>query len=128
MHAQEAASELHLYIACCLFYMQDYKEARDAALKGPKKNALRNRILFHIAHRLADETSLMQHHQALADNTEDQLSLAAIHYLRGHYQEATDVYKRLLLENRDDIALNVYVAMCYCTFPCVSHHAESPPN
>ena len=42
-----------------------------------------------------------------------QLSLAAIHYLRGHFQEATDIYKRLLLENREDLALNVYVAMCY---------------
>lgn len=28
-------------------------------------------------------------------------------------QQATDIYKRLLLENRDDLALNVYVAMCY---------------
>lgn len=28
-------------------------------------------------------------------------------------QKATDIYKRLLLENRDDLALNVYVAMCY---------------
>lgn len=27
--------------------------------------------------------------------------------------KATDIYKRLLLENRDDLALNVYVAMCY---------------
>ncbi len=39
--------------------------------------------------------------------------MAAIHYLRSHFQEATDIYKRLLLENRDDLALNVYVAMCY---------------
>jgi hypothetical protein len=28
-------------------------------------------------------------------------------------QEATDIYKKLLLECRDNIALNVYVAMCY---------------
>ena len=42
-----------------------------------------------------------------------QLSLASIHYLRNHYQEATDIYKRLLLESRDSIALNVYVALCY---------------
>lgn len=27
--------------------------------------------------------------------------------------QATDIYKKLLLENRDDLALNVYVAMCY---------------
>ena len=39
----------------------------------------------------------------------DQLSLAAVHYLRSHHQEATDIYKRLLLENREDLALNVYV-------------------
>lgn len=52
-------------------------------------------------------------HQELTDTQEDQLSLAAMHYLRSHFQEATDIYKRLLLENRDDLALNVFVAMCY---------------
>ncbi len=31
---------------------------------------------------------------------EDQLSLAAIHYLRTHYQEAIDIYKKILLDNR----------------------------
>jgi hypothetical protein len=28
-------------------------------------------------------------------------------------QEATDIYKRLLLEHREFLALNVYVALCY---------------
>lgn len=28
-------------------------------------------------------------------------------------QEATDIYKQLLLENREYLALNVYVALCY---------------
>ena len=55
----------------------------------------------------------MTYHQQLSDSIEDQLSLASIHYLRSHYQEATDIYKRLLLENRDNLALNVYVALCY---------------
>merc|ERR1711998_790461 len=77
------------------------------------EHALKNRLLFHVAHKVDDQDKLMQHHQALTDTWEDQLSLAAIHYLRGHYQEATDIYKRLLLESRDDLALNVYVAMCY---------------
>jgi hypothetical protein len=36
----------------------------------------------------------MAHHQKLHDTTEDQLSLASIHYLRNHFQEATDIYKR----------------------------------
>jgi intraflagellar transport protein 56 len=55
----------------------------------------------------------MQYHQQLQDVVEDQLSLASMHYLRSHYQEAIDVYKKLLVENRDFHALNVYVAMCY---------------
>ena len=63
----------------------------------------------------------MGYHQNLQDVFEDQvrngfmskLTLASIHYLRNHYQEAVDIYKRLLLENREYIALNVYIAMCY---------------
>ena len=47
------------------------------------------------------------------DVQEDQLSLAAIHYLRSHYQEAIDIYKRILLDNREFTALNVYIALCY---------------
>ena len=42
----------------------------------------------------------MGFHQNLEDVTEDQLSLASIHYMRSHYQEAIDIYKRLLLQNR----------------------------
>ena len=42
----------------------------------------------------------MNHHRHLQDVTEDQLTLASIHYLRSHYQEAIDIYKRVLLEHR----------------------------
>eukprot|EP00899_Mesostigma_viride_P026591 jgi/Mesvir1/7116/Mv09220-RA.1 len=105
--------EWHIYSACCLFYMGRYKEAEEEALKGPHSQ-LQVRLLFHIAHKFNDETKLMTYHQQLTESTEDQLSLASIHYLRSHFQEATDIYKRLLLENRDFLALNVYVALCYC--------------
>ncbi|KAH7469333.1 hypothetical protein KRP22_004466 [Phytophthora ramorum] len=104
--------EVFLYRACCLFYLQMYKEAAKEAEKGPA-GQLQNRLLFHCAHKMGDEDKLLVYHQQLTDSKEDQLSLAAIHYFRNHFQEATDIYKRLLLENRDDIALNVYVAMCY---------------
>jgi len=104
--------EIYLHMASCLYCLQMYKEAKAEALKAPPVPA-RNRLLFHIAYKLGDQSALMKHHQALTDSTADQLCLAAMHYLRNHYQEATDVYKRLLLENRDDLALNVYVAMCY---------------
>jgi intraflagellar transport protein 56 len=104
--------EIYLYKACCLFYLQMYREAAKEAEKGPA-GQLQNRLLFHCAHKMGDEDKLLVYHQQLTDSKEDQLSLAAIHYFRNHFQEATDIYKRLLLENRDDIALNVYVAMCY---------------
>lgn len=110
--AAEPHRETPLWVGACMYYLQMYKEALDVAAHGPD-NALKNRLLFHTAHRMNDETKLMVHHQKLTDTTEDQLSLAAIHYLRSHFQEATDIYKRLLLENREDLALNVYVAMCY---------------
>ena len=102
---------LHVYMGCCLERMGWHSEAEERALKGPSC-PLQNRLLFHLAHRMNDETKLMAHHQKLADTTLDQLSLASIHFLRNHFQEATDIYKRLLLENRDYTALNVYVTLC----------------
>lgn len=56
----------------------------------------------------------MMHHQQLEDVIEDQLSLASIHYLRSHYQEAIDIYKRILLDSRCvavalDISSNIFL-------------------
>ncbi|KAL6747777.1 flagellar protein Dyf13 [Haematococcus lacustris] len=103
----------YTYAAACYYHIGLYKDAETSALQGPRC-ALQIRILFHTAHKLNDEGKLMQYHQQLEETIEDQLSLASIHYQRSHYQEATDIYKRLLLENREFLALNVYVALCYC--------------
>jgi len=62
------------------------RQAEEAAKKGPEC-ALKNRLLFHVSHKLLDENKLMTYHQKLSDTNEDQLSLAAIHYLRSHFQE-----------------------------------------
>lgn len=56
--------------------------------------------VIYIFYQFNDEKRLMSFHQNLEDVTEDQLSLASIHYMRSHYQEAIDIYKRLLLQNR----------------------------
>lgn len=108
----DVPDDVHLFLAVCYFYQQMYEESTASAAKGPN-TPLRTRILFNLAHRSGDEAKLMSYHQQLRDKKEDQLSLAAVHYNRSHFQEATDIYKRLLLESRDDLALNVYVAMCY---------------
>mmetsp|Transcript_30181 Transcript_30181/g.42088 ORF Transcript_30181/g.42088 Transcript_30181/m.42088 type:complete len:556 (+) Transcript_30181:44-1711(+) len=102
----------HLYAAASMFFLGLYTEAEEEAKKGPKC-ALQNRILFHIANKQADESKLMVYHQSITADTEDQLSLASMHYLRSHFQEATDIYKKLLSKYRDYLALQVYVALCY---------------
>ncbi len=57
-------------------------------------------FLDYFGSQFSNEKKLMGFHQNLEDVTEDQLSLASIHYMRSHYQEAIDIYKRLLLQNR----------------------------
>lgn len=103
---------VHLYLACCYFFLGMYSESDEEAQKAPPCK-LQNRLLFHLSHKFNDEKRLMGYHQNLQDIFEDQLTLASIHYLRNHYQESVDIYKRLLLENREHLALNVYIAMCY---------------
>lgn len=104
--------DIFVFLGCCYFMMGMYKEADEASQKGPKSR-LQNRLLFHVSHKFGNEARLMGYHQQLQDKEEDQLCLASIHYLRSHYQEAIDIYKRILLDNRDYLALNVYVALCY---------------
>jgi len=123
---------LELYKACCYYYLGDYEKTQECAKKAsgdtkgssseskkdsselnPVTESLKTRLLFHLSHKLGHEDDLLEQHQKLGEEKEDQLSLAAIHYLRTHFQEATDIYKRSLLQYREDFALNVYVAMCY---------------
>lgn len=94
-------SPLYVYIGCAYFYLGMFKEA-DAAASGytGPPISLQNRLQFHLAHKFNDEARLMYCHQKLHDTTEDKLSFAAIHYLRSHYNEAIEIYKRILLENR----------------------------
>ncbi|KYQ47498.1 Tetratricopeptide repeat protein 26 [Trachymyrmex zeteki] len=105
-------SDISTNLACCYFYLGMYSESQKI-LEEAENSKLRTRLLFHLAHKMGNESKLMEYHQMLQDIIEDQLSLASIHYLQAHYQEAIDVYKKILLDNRDYLALNVYVALCY---------------
>ncbi|KAI9140422.1 RNA polymerase III subunit Rpc25-domain-containing protein [Paraphysoderma sedebokerense] len=103
---------IYLNLGITYFYLGMYKEADEVTQKGPN-DKLQNRLFFHLSQKFNDEKRLMKHHGNLQDVPEDQLTLASMHYLRGHYQEAVDIYKRLLLDYRDFQALNVYLALCY---------------
>lgn len=76
-----------------------YTEAQ-AIIEAIPNSTLKVRLLFHLAHKLNDEDRLLELHGSLRDVNEDQLSLASMHYLRAHYQDAIDIYKRLLLDKK----------------------------
>lgn len=68
----------HGKVSCCC-------HVPPATPQGPRC-PLATRILFHCAAGHSDEDALMAQHGNLANTLEDQLSLAALHYTRGHYQ------------------------------------------
>lgn len=90
---------IDLNVAVCMFYLGMYQEAQ-AIIESLPNSPLKVRLLFHLAHKLTDEDRLLELHGSLRDITEDQLSLASMHYLRGHYQDAIDIYKRVLLDKK----------------------------
>jgi intraflagellar transport protein 56 len=111
LEAEPDDAMLHLYISSCLFYLREFPEARAEATKGPSVD-FRTRLLFHIAHQTNDEQQLFQAHSQLVGNMENQLSLAAIHYMRSNFNDAIEIYRRFLQQHPDFMALNVYIAMC----------------
>ena len=115
MRNHDYDKNFHLFKACCLYAECRYKEAKAECEKAGDNvdGSLFIRLMFHLSHKLGEETQIMNFHQQLTSSVEDELCIAALHYLRNHYEEATEIYKKLLLENRDFHALNAYVALCY---------------
>jgi len=113
MRSPDYDKDLHIYKACCYYALCEYENSYEECRKA-NETPLQTRLMFHLAHKRGDQDSLMVYHQKLSDkSTHDQLCLSAIHYLRSHFEEATDIYKKLLIDNREYNALNVYVALCY---------------
>lgn len=102
-----------VYKAVCIFHQGRVQEAEAAARSVNTTSELQQRLLFHCAHKQADEEELTKRHALLSESAEDHLALAAVNYLRGYYQEAADIYKAVLEEHQQFAALNVYVALCY---------------
>ena len=111
-HETTAPKDTSIYIACVYYAMQMFSEAEEFALAADDC-ALKTRILYQIALKTYDESKAVSYKQQLGSDVEDKLCLAAGHFSGKKFQEATDLYKRLLIDNRDSLALNVYVAMCY---------------
>ncbi|KNC54970.1 tetratricopeptide repeat protein 26 [Thecamonas trahens ATCC 50062] len=110
--ANNPSTEVATYRATCLFYLGEYKEAQSVA-ESARPSGLQNRLLFHLAHKFGNEEELMGYHRKLRDVIEDQMSLASIHYMRQHYNEAIEIYQTLLKDNRTYQAMQFYIACCY---------------
>ena len=100
LSAAPEPNPLHkVYAAACQYYTGNYNEAQKLAAEA-QQCPLATRIRMHCAHALGDEEQLVELHGNVSKtDLEDQLSLAAVHFRRSHFQEATDIYKRILLEN-----------------------------
>ena len=104
---------LPLYVACCHYYMGDVDKAIAWAEKVTPCS-LQTRLLMHAANKNGDDNRVMELHGSLqADDLADRLSLAAMHFLRGSFEQASEIYKGALSDHKEFTALNMYAAMCY---------------
>lgn len=97
--SKEAIERLWLNTAACYFCLGMYDESLESAKRG-NDCGLKTRLLFHLAHKLGDDETLMNLHRGLEETLENQLSLASVHYLRGDFQHSIDIYKKILLDKR----------------------------
>ena len=93
------SDDIDLNIAVCMFYLGMYDDAQKLVEKLIE-TPLKQRLLFHLALKFNNEEHALDLQQALTNSVEDQLSLASMHYLRAHYQEAIDIYKKILLDEK----------------------------
>ena len=103
--------EIHNYMACCYYALCKYKEGFEEAKKG-KESPLNTRIKFHLAFKLGLGQEVIDAHSKLTSSPEDNLTLAALHYLKNEHDDAIEIYKKMYMDKKYD-ALDIYLAMCY---------------
>ena len=109
---KESNRPLYLEQALCLYGLFKFQESQVMAEKAADC-PLKARILYQCAQKLDNDSALMTAHRKLGTSVEDRLSVAAIHLQRSHLDDSVDIYKKILLENRNYKALNYYLALCY---------------
>lgn len=95
-----------------MLYLGQMGDARELATTLPP-TPLSNRLLFHACSRLLDEESLVTYHTKLRNVSADQMALAAVHFLRTHYQQALECYEEVLQVQPECFAIYMHMALCY---------------
>lgn len=104
--------QVHVHKALCLYAQGSFDECRSELTKH-NEGPLANRLSYLLAHKREDNVALLAAHGKLGDTSADQLALAAVHFLRAHFDDSIDIYKRILAQNKRHLALHVYLALCY---------------
>ncbi|KFH01237.1 putative tetratricopeptide repeat protein 26 [Toxoplasma gondii MAS] len=106
----ERSSRLHLYKAICLYALYMFEAAKQEALLAQDSKA-RRRLLVCIAHHLRDPALDEMLEDLDEDDFRDQMTTAAVEYMRGRTDVACDIYRRLLSHHCECHALKIYYAM-----------------
>eukprot|EP01022_Parablepharisma_sp_SALTPOND_P028660 TRINITY_DN71360_c0_g1_i1.p1 TRINITY_DN71360_c0_g1~~TRINITY_DN71360_c0_g1_i1.p1 ORF type:complete len:467 (+),score=58.47 TRINITY_DN71360_c0_g1_i1:607-2007(+) len=70
--------------------------------------------MLHICQKTGEEELMLEYHGKLEETSvADQMCLAALHFLRGNYEDSVEIYKKLQSEKDAFDAINVYMALCY---------------
>jgi len=112
-HHDINTQQVSLCLTCVYYYLQMYKEARET-VSTISDCSLKNRLMLHLAIKNPHEKiHFLPLQEKLGVKVEDLISLAASYFKQTNYQSAIDVCKKILKEKRENLAFNVYLAMCY---------------
>ncbi|CBZ53143.1 conserved hypothetical protein [Neospora caninum Liverpool] len=106
----ERTSMLHLYKAICLYAMYMFEAAKQEALLA-QNTKTRRRLLACIAHHEKDEGLDEMLEELDEEDFHDQMTTAAVEYMRGRTDVACDIYRRWLSHHCEYHALKIYYAM-----------------
>ena len=88
---QNYDQNIHTYKACCLYALCKFKEGLEEAKQG-LPTELNNRVRFHLAFKLGEGNEVLESHQKLNPNSaQDNLALAALHFLKNEQEEAIEI-------------------------------------
>ncbi|CAG2243618.1 DYF13 [Mytilus edulis] len=107
--------ETDMWIAYCAFHLGDYKRSMEEYSRLTKKDGCHPDLWTNLACCYFFLGMYPEADGAVQKGPKSRLQNRLLFHLshKSHYQEAIDIYKRILLDNRDFLALNVYVALCY---------------
>jgi len=74
-------------------------ESRKELNQAPN-STLNSRLKFHMSQTSGDDDNMVSYN-LLNDTSENLLCMASVHFERKNYDEAIDIYKRIIIDEKD---------------------------